>query len=163
MEAGYRGVSARAVMLGELVDEIRALAEPLITERGLDFRVSVPSPEAPLFTDPEKLRRVTLNLLSNAAKFTARGHVELTALLDGNDLVVTVADTGQGIPEANLERIFESFWVAERPLIRSVGGTGVGLSVGRQLARLLGGSLSVKSTLGVGTTFTLRVPARLGE
>jgi signal transduction histidine kinase len=123
--------------------------------------VEVPEPGAELFTDVGKLRQIALNLVANAVKFTERGTVGLTAELRGEELVIAVSDTGPGVESGDLERIYEPFWQAEEPLTRQVGGTGLGLSVSRRLAEMLGGTIAVESRPGAGSTFTVRVPARM--
>jgi signal transduction histidine kinase len=111
-----------------------------------------------LRTDSKKLHQILLNLLANAVKFTERGSVTMRITVDQNDLVVEVGDTGIGIPSEHLVHIFDAFWQVEQRATRSFGGSGLGLSVSQHLARLLGGEVTVRSAVGVGSTFTLRVP-----
>jgi signal transduction histidine kinase/PAS domain-containing protein len=161
LENGRGEPQLQPCRLRELVDDVVAVAEPLVAEKGLDFRLRVSSPEAELHSDRHKIRQIMLNLISNAVKFTDEGHIELQAELDGDALVLVVADTGIGIAAAHLERIFDPFWQAEQPLTRVSGGTGLGLSICRRLADMLGGALHVTSKVGAGSTFTLRLPLRL--
>lgn len=112
----------------------------------------------PAETDPPRLRQIVAHLLGNAVKFTERGTVTARAEREPTAFVVTVADTGIGIEPAHLERIWEPFWQAEDPMVRRAGGTGLGLSVARRLAQLLGGDIEARSTPGEGSTFTLRLP-----
>lgn len=158
-EAGREQARPGAIRIGDLIDEIAAVAEPLVREKGLEFRVQVEQRETTLNTDVGKLRQVILNLLTNAAKFTDRGAVGLNVEMRGNELSIAVSDTGIGIAPDELERIFEAFRQVEQGATRRAGGTGLGLSLSRQLAELLGGELSVESRADHGSTFTLRLPA----
>lgn len=99
-----------------------------------------------------------MNLAGNAVKYTEQGEVTMHADVRGGALIVSVSATGPGIPEENFEKIFDPFWQVENSAACRVGGTGLGLSVARKLARLLGGDVTVSSQLGEGTTFTLRLP-----
>lgn len=158
MDTGNEYVKPYDSSLREIVDQVVAIAEPLARERGLEMHVHAPDPHVSVFTDPRKLRQIMLNLLSNAVKFTQQGSVTLTVELSGDELVVAVADTGIGIAPEDMEAIFRPFWQAEGPLTRHAGGTGLGLSVSRRLAELLGGSITVVSQPDLGSTFTLRIP-----
>jgi PAS domain S-box-containing protein len=160
LEAGQEEVRPAAAGAGAVAQEAAALVEPLALERGIDFRVEGPAPDFQMLTDARKARQILLNLLSNAVKFTESGGATLTVARDGDDAVFAVADTGIGIEPAALERIFEPFWQVDQGLQREHGGSGLGLSVARQLARLLGGDVTARSTPGEGSTFTLRLPIR---
>jgi CheY-like chemotaxis protein/anti-sigma regulatory factor (Ser/Thr protein kinase) len=111
-----------------------------------------------VYSDQDKIRQIILNLLSNAAKFTHAGKVILAAKQDRENLRISVSDTGIGISEEALPRIFKEFQQADSSTTRQYGGTGLGLSISRNLARLLGGDLNVESQLGKGSTFTLIIP-----
>ncbi|HET8656626.1 MAG TPA: ATP-binding protein [Longimicrobiaceae bacterium] len=160
-EAGRAEVRPRIIRLGDVIDEIAAIAEPLVREKRLEFRLEVLQPDATGFTDAEKLRQITLNLLTNAVKFTERGTIGVRAEVRGDHLLIAVSDTGVGIAPDALEAIFEPFRQVEQGTTRRVGGTGLGLSVSRQLARLLGGDLGVESRLGHGSTFSVVLPRRI--
>ena len=147
--------------LHDLIDGVTAVTEPLARARNLELAVDVNEPTAACFTDVMRIRQIVVNLLSNAVKFTLSGRVTLKAGLASGELVIAVSDSGLGIQPEHLHLIFEPFWQAEQPLRREFGGTGLGLSVSRRLAELLGGTISVQSQPGAGSTFTLRVPARL--
>jgi two-component system sensor histidine kinase BaeS len=106
---------------------------------------------------------VLVNLLSNAVKFTdAEGSVSLRARRDGDTLELTISDTGIGIEPDHLDRIFDPFWQVEQKATRRAGGTGLGLSVSRRLARLLGGDVLVTSEPGKGSSFTVLLPVGPG-
>ena len=126
----------------------------------LDYPASVPEH---LQGDAFRLQQIALNLLGNAIKFTDSGSVTLRVRYAQRHLVLDVVDTGIGIAAEQLERIFEPFAQADASTTRKFGGTGLGTTISRQLAELMGGTLSVRSQLGQGSTFTLRVPLALGE
>jgi len=114
-------------------------------------------------TDPTRVRQILYNLLSNAVKFTERGAVNATLDLDGSDRVrIQVRDTGEGIPEATLPTLFERFVQGDASTTRRFGGSGLGLAISRELARLMGGDLTVESTLGAGSVFTAVLPLARG-
>jgi signal transduction histidine kinase len=121
--------------------------------------IEKPAEPIELMTDGTKVRQILLNLLDNAVKFTDAGEVRIEVASEGGRQLVRVVDTGIGISRANRERIFEPFWQVEQSNRREVGGTGLGLSVARRLAELLGGRLTLESAPGRGTTFTLALPA----
>jgi PAS domain S-box-containing protein len=158
LEGGREEVVMEPADLAELARETAALAEPLALEAGLAFRLEVPPGPVPLRTDARKVRQILLNLLGNASKFTRQGEVVLALEDAGAEAVLRVRDTGPGIAPGDLERVFEPFWQANQGLAREHGGSGLGLAVARQLARLLGGDLTAQSEVGVGSTFTLRLP-----
>lgn len=126
----------------------------------LDYPASVPEH---LQGDAFRLQQIALNLLGNAIKFTDSGSITLRVRYAQRHLVLDVVDTGIGIAPEQLERIFEPFAQADASTTRKFGGTGLGTTISRQLAELMGGTLSVRSQLGQGSTFTLRVPLALGE
>jgi two-component system sensor histidine kinase/response regulator len=132
----------------------------MATDKGLRFHYEPPPEPIILETDAEKLRRLLIHLLSNAVKFTDRGEVELSVRRENDDALIDVRDTGIGIAPEHLERVFEPFWQVEEPTTRRAAGTGLGLTLARRLARLLGGDITVSSTPGKGSTFTVRVPVR---
>ena len=154
-------VRASTIRIGSLADEVVAIGETLVRDRGLAFDVEVPEPHETIHSDAGKLRQIALNLLANAAKFTESGSVGFRAEAEGDELVIAVSDTGIGMTAAEQEMIFEPFLQVEQAMTRRAGGAGLGLTVSRGLARLLGGDLSVESEPGKGSVFTLRVPRRI--
>jgi PAS domain S-box-containing protein len=158
LEAGREEAFPEEVELCELVRETAALIQPLAGQKGLEFDLQLPDDPIPLVTDPGKLRQILLNLLSNAIKFTESGVVGLRAEAADGGVRITVRDTGVGLAPEHLERVFEPFWQADHSRTRQAGGTGLGLSVTRQLAQLLGGEVSAESQVGQGTTFTVTLP-----
>jgi signal transduction histidine kinase len=134
---------------------------PLAEAKGLRLRNE--TTDARLLTDGGKVRQILLNLLSNAIKFSDDGDIVVRSRLNGESVAVSIADRGIGIAAENLEKIFDPFWQVEQRSTRRIGGTGLGLSVSRSLARLLGGEVSVESGLDQGSMFTLTLPARRGS
>ncbi len=162
-EAGTEEVVIEEVDLRDVTDEVVATATSQAREKGLVLEADRPSSPATVATDPDKLRQILRNLLSNAVKFTERGRIDVRVAIEDDMIVMEVRDTGIGISPEHFEKIFEPFWQVEQGSTRGVGGTGLGLGVSRRLARLLGGDITVKSTLGRGSTFTVRIPARVGR
>jgi signal transduction histidine kinase len=134
---------------------LTTVAEPLIKKKNNRLVVEQDGDLGALNTDATKVRQVLLNLLSNSAKFTERGTITLSAssARDGT-VAFSVRDTGIGMTPEQLGRLFEEFSQAEAGTYRHFGGTGLGLALSRQLARILGGDIAVHSTPGVGSTFT---------
>jgi signal transduction histidine kinase/CheY-like chemotaxis protein/HAMP domain-containing protein len=132
---------------------------PVALQQGLDFRIDVQTnaPES-ITTDPQLLEQVLRNLLANAFKFTEHGRVELRIGRAGNRMTFAVADTGIGIPLEHQEKIFEAFQQADSSITRKYGGTGLGLTISREYAHVLGGEIALQSTPGLGTTLTLYLP-----
>lgn len=158
LEAGRETIRLEVVDINRIVEEAAALISPLAGEKKLGFAVYPLDPARQMRTDPGKLRQILVNLLSNAVKFTSQGGITVTTGVEGGDLVVRVADTGVGISADHKDRIFEPFWQVEQKATRRVGGTGLGLTVTRRLARLLGGDVTVESAAGEGAVFTARMP-----
>lgn len=159
LEAGQEEVVREPVDVMALAAEARAMVELDAKEKGLELRLRGPSTEARCVTDKGKLRQILLNLLSNAVKFTRQGHVELAVHAANGDLRFDVSDTGPGIEPERLNEIFDPFVQLDTSATRRHGGTGLGLAVSRELARLLGGDIEVTSERGRGTIFSVRVPA----
>lgn len=149
-----------SVDLDGLVDECLRTVEPMIKSERLQMLKEVATDLPLLWTDRDKLKQILINLLSNAVKFTEAGTVTVRARPGNGTMAIAVADTGIGIPADARELIFEEFRQVDSSSTRKHGGTGLGLSISRHFARLLGGDVSVQSTLGVGSTFTLILPLR---
>jgi signal transduction histidine kinase len=158
IEAGHEELHLEHVVVRSLVDDVASIIEPIAAAAGIDFDVSCADDAIELRTDPQKLRQVLVNLLSNAVKFTDDGVVSLAVESRSGVVEFRVTDTGCGIEPHDLDRIFAPFWQAEQSRTRRAGGTGLGLSVARRLARLIGGDIAVRSHPGDGSTFIVRLP-----
>jgi signal transduction histidine kinase len=158
IEAGRETIYAEAVDLGAVLREAAALVNPMAEQKGLELRVSAPDEPVRVTTDVGKVHQIVLNLLSNAVKFTDAGTIVAELRPGEHEAVITVSDTGIGIAREHLERIFDVFSQVEQAPTRRVGGTGLGLSVTRNLARLLGGDVTVESRFPGGSIFTVRIP-----
>ncbi|MEG4988245.1 ATP-binding protein [Microcoleus sp. BR0-C5] len=156
----------KPVGIREIVSVIVTLSQPLVGKKNLQLINSVAPELPPIAADENRLQQILYNLIGNAIKFTESGRVEISAeLVTGqaqsplnSQLAISVSDTGIGIPEDKLERIFESFEQADGSTAREYGGTGLGLTVAKQLVELHGGKISVSSTVGVGSQFTFILP-----
>ncbi|WP_075289455.1 response regulator [Pararhizobium arenae] len=160
IEAGHVEIRPETVSVERLAGNLRQVFEPIAGNRNLGFDIEI-TPEAPAIieTDLQRLEQVLKNLLSNAFKFTETGSVKLSVrpAPDGQ-LALSVTDTGIGIAEAQQKSIFEAFHQADGTISRRYGGTGLGLSISRELVRLLGGSIHLRSKEGQGSTFTVIIP-----
>lgn len=155
VEAGRIEVRPRDVDLGRLAGECAASVAPLVSP-GVEL-VEQFAGVPVVRTDPDILRKVLMNLLGNAVKFTARGTITLSVQPVGDQVELSVADTGVGIPAADLPFVFEEFRQVERQGSSEKEGTGLGLAIARRSVELLGGSIWAESEVGEGTTFTLRI------
>ncbi len=159
LEAGEEKVELEVLEAGAVLHEVQALTEPLALAKGIDFDCRAPHALLPLESDPRKVRQILINLIGNAIKFTGRGGVRVELEEVGTDVIFRVSDTGAGIAPEYLEKIFEPFWQVQGGATRTAQGTGLGLSVTRRLARLLGGDVTAESEPGSGSTFTFQLPS----
>ncbi len=162
IEAGKVEVLVEPVTVARTLESLGAGFEPVARQNGLEFSIQVePGTPERIDTDPQRLGQILRNLLSNALKFTEKGKVSLTArALPGQRVSFTVRDSGIGIPPAQQAIIFEAFRQADGSTHRKYGGNGLGLSISRDLARLLGGDITVESKPGEGSAFTLELPLK---
>ena len=160
IESGRMPLQLTTFSLVELVAEVRAEMEPIVARSGLIVNSYVSPGLGLIKSDRQKIKQIMVNLLSNALKFTPSGSVTVRVGYDDTpgNIAIAVADTGVGISQADMERVFEEFRQADGLTARPVGGTGLGLSICRRLATMLGGRISLESEVGVGSTFTLSIP-----
>ena len=161
--AGREATHVQRVRVNAIVREVAAQFAPALEDKGLVLALELADGEPSVASDRSKLRHILVNLLGNAVKFTERrdgqpGRVAVRVLANGPMLAVEVEDTGIGIAEEHLARVFDPFWQVDQRTRRPVGGAGLGLDVSLRLARLLGGDLRVRSVLGAGSTFTVVLP-----
>ncbi|MEW5847802.1 MAG: HAMP domain-containing protein [Myxococcota bacterium] len=173
IEAGRMQIEKRRTPLAEIRSYVERSFRPIAEQKGLEFNVSIAS-DAPasINTDSQRLQQILKNLLSNAFKFTESGRVDVRMSLETTRrnfrnpallrapavLAVSVSDTGIGIPKEKQQLIFEAFQQADASTSRTYGGTGLGLTISRELARLLGGEIELRSNAGEGSIFTLYLP-----
>src|SRR5437588_436276 len=161
IEAGRMEVTYNQVDVRELLNWVVEETQSLAIAHHLDLHAVVQDGVDSLETSPVKLRQIMLNLVSNALKFTEQGEVTVSAArVDAEHLALAVQDTGVGIPTEMQERIFEAFYQVEGGYTRKVGGTGLGLSIVRQMTMLLGGTITLSSAPGQGSTFTVILPIK---
>ncbi|MEW6268462.1 MAG: HAMP domain-containing sensor histidine kinase [Thermodesulfobacteriota bacterium] len=161
IEAGVQAVGEQRIAVDDLVAELSRLARVLLEEKPVEFRVDVEDAPELLVTDSVKLRTILRNLITNAAKFTREGSIKLGIHRRDGQIAFVVEDTGPGIRGEDLEVIFEPFRQAEEVAERAQGGIGLGLTLARRLAWLLGGDLGARSEIGRGSIFTLLLPGRI--
>ncbi|QDD90854.1 response regulator [Pseudomonas oryzihabitans] len=164
VEAGMLEIRPEQVSMRRLVESLKTAFEPIAQNKGVAFVVELDARMPPaFFSDRQRVEQILKNLLSNAFKFTEHGQVTLRLSLDDGQPSFAVSDTGIGIAPEQQELIFEAFRQADGAITRRYGGTGLGLSISRDLALLLGGTLTVTSQPGEGSTFTLRLPLEYQE
>ena len=158
IEAGRLEVEAIEFDVETLIDLCIQTTQPLLRKGNVKLIKEIVTDEHNIFSDQNKIKQILLNLLSNAAKFTEEGQIIVKVAEKGEVLVISVADSGIGISEKVLGRVFEKFHQGDVSTTRKYGGTGLGLSISLQLAHLLGGDLAATSIAGKGSVFTLSVP-----
>ena len=164
IEAGQFNIEIIDCSLGKLLNSVGSLMRPKATEKGLEFEIRETNDlPAQIRSDPTRLQQCLINLIGNATKFTEKGYVHLNISLEEREdkpfIRFDVEDTGIGIPKDKQAKIFDSFNQAEGDTTRKYGGTGLGLTITKQLAELLGGELTLTSEEGNGSTFSLTIPA----
>ena len=164
IEAGRITISPAWFELMDLFSALRGMFRPIVDATEADLIFEAPEGMPRLYTDDKKLAQILRNFISNALKFTPRGEVRVSARMEGDDHVrFAVSDTGIGIPEELQNVLFEDFAQIDSPLQKRLRGTGLGLSLCRQFAHLLGGEVGLESKAGVGSEFHVVLPLTLTE
>ncbi|MCA9520935.1 MAG: response regulator [Myxococcales bacterium] len=166
IEAGKMELHLEAFPIQQLLDDVSSTIRPLLAKNENRFVAAIDGDLGEIYSDVTKVRQVLFNLLSNASKFTKGGEITLAARVveveDGSEPTIELAvrDSGIGMPEEHLDRIFQAFTQADSSTTKKYGGTGLGLTISKRFCELLGGSLTVSSARGEGSTFTVRLPLR---
>jgi signal transduction histidine kinase/CheY-like chemotaxis protein len=160
IEAGQMALYLEDAAIGLLVDEVVQTVRPIVEKNRNRFKVVIEPDLGNTRTDVTKVRQTLFNLLSNAAKFTEGGEIELRVRRDDRMIVFSVRDTGIGMTDTQIGALFQAFRQADAETARKYGGTGLGLAISLRFARMLGGDIVVKSEKGKGSVFTLSLPVR---
>ncbi len=158
IEAGRMRLEVRWIRLAPLLVDAASALRPLALGRSLELTVDAGDEDPTVEADPLRVRQVVTNLVSNALKFTARGGVTVRLQVLGEEVEVSVHDTGIGIPDEALDSVFDEFTQVDGGTRREFGGTGLGLSIAQRLVHLHGGTIGVESEVGVGSRFWFRLP-----
>jgi signal transduction histidine kinase len=164
VEAGRVEISPEWFELVDLFSALRGMFKPVLVNPDVTLVFEEPQKTATLYTDDKKLSQILRNYIANALKFTAKGEVRVSAVQNGEESITfSVADTGIGIAKEFQHALFQDFVQVNSPVQKRLRGTGLGLSLSKRLAELLGGSVGVESDLGSGSTFSVTVPLRLPQ
>jgi signal transduction histidine kinase len=159
IEAGKMDLDLQTFGVPDLVRDVASIVRPLVEKNANTLAVACPDDLGQMHADLTKVRQALFNLLSNAAKFSEGGTITLTVQREDGWLTFAVTDTGIGMTDEQMGRLFEAFSQAETSTRSRYGGTGLGLAISRQFCRLMGGDIAVTSVYGQGSTFTIRLPA----
>lgn len=163
LESAYLSLDTEELAIAHVIEDAVNTARELVEGRGLTLKTSISPDLPPVWGDAVRLKQVLLNLLNNAARFTERGSVTVSASAGEGEVIVSVRDTGIGIPADSLTEVFESFRQLENPMQRRTEGAGLGLTISQQLINLHGGRIWVESEVGVGSTFFFSLPVQQVE
>ncbi|HHS96492.1 MAG TPA: GAF domain-containing protein [Chloroflexi bacterium] len=158
IEAGKMELDFKPVDLKEVIHGVMSTAIALVKDKPIELQQSVPADLPTIIADERRVRQILLNLVSNAAKFTDEGFIRVEVTYDDEYVTISVSDTGIGIPEDKLPKIFEAFTQVDASPSRKYGGTGLGLTITKSFIELHGGEIWVESEVGKGSTFTFRLP-----
>jgi len=162
VEAGRVTISPAWFDMVDLFSALRGMFKPILQSHSVSLVFEEPQDVPRIFTDDKKLSQILRNFISNALKFTPNGEVRVSAtLVDGDRVTFAVADTGIGIAAEHVGSLFNDFVQIDAPIQKRLRGTGLGLSLSRKLALLLGGDVAVESTLGQGSSFSVTIPVKL--
>jgi signal transduction histidine kinase len=162
IESGKMKLNLESFEVLPLLESVKSLSKPLFQKNKNKFLLKAPSQISEMYSDSTKIRQNLLNLLSNAAKFTHEGNITLDIKFDSTQKWITfnVSDTGIGMTQEQLGKVFDAFTQADSTTTKKYGGTGLGLSITKRFCEMLGGQITVKSTVGKGSTFSMRLPVR---
>jgi len=158
IEAGKMTIVHQSCDVSEIISEIAETTRILVGRKPVNIEVSVPAEPMKITTDHIKLRQIITNLMTNAAKFTDAGNITVALSINNSSLEIAVHDTGIGIKEEHLEKLFTAFGQIEDAKTKQHQGTGLGLTISKNLAELIGGTITVTSVFGKGSTFSLSLP-----
>ena len=162
LESGKIEYRYEDVVLDRFLATLEGFIAPRLAQKHLEYRLDCTDASVTVSIDRDKVEQIMLNLLSNAVKFTDRGTIEVRCVVSDTTFSIAVADTGRGIRASLLDAIFEPFTQGDRSLTRTSEGTGLGLSISQQLARAMGGEITVETEEGRGSTFVVSLPRRRG-
>ncbi len=163
IEAGQLTLTLEDYSVPEVVKSVVTATEPLAASKGLKFTAALQDGLPMAHGDARRVSQVLLNLVGNAIKFTDKGEVEIRAIVDKGQFMLTVRDTGPGIADADQERIFGEFQQIDNSNTRKKGGTGLGLAISKRMVEMQGGTIMVESVLGQGSTFRVVLPVHVDE
>jgi signal transduction histidine kinase len=162
IEAGRMELHLETFPLAPIIGDVGKTIEPMATKNANRIVIDCPADLGTMHADQTRFRQALLNLASNANKFSEKGTVTISAQpqrLDGRDMItIAVTDTGIGMTEEQMSRLFQEFSQADASTTRKFGGTGLGLAISRHFCRMMGGDIAVESKPGKGSTFTIRLP-----
>ncbi len=158
IEAGKMDLNLSKTLVSEMIDELIETVSPLLEHNQNKIVVVNPHPEIQLHLDRQKVLQMLLNLVGNACKFTEQGTITITIDVQTAEIIFSVRDTGIGIPEAELDKIFNEFQQVDNSESREYGGTGLGLAITKKFCNLMKGEIHVESHVGEGTNFTITLP-----
>lgn len=161
IETGHMALAREQTQFQRIIDAATVAVRPLFDSKHLYLETTVQDDMPYVFCDPTRMREVLLNLLSNAGRFTDSGGVHLDAHIEGDDIVVSISDTGRGIAAEDMDKLFQPFQQLDGSIRRRYAGSGLGLSISKRFIELHGGKIQVESEFGVGTCFTFRLPLTL--
>ena len=163
IEAGREDMEIVQFNAAQLVSEIVDLVLPQAREKNIELKNTTDNNDLILQSDLKKCRHILINIVGNAVKFTEKGKVEIFAKKEVDGLLIEVSDTGIGISESQMKHIFDEFRQADNSTSRRFGGTGLGLSIAKKYTQMLGGTITVESSLGEGSVFSIRLPLQFSE
>lgn len=165
VEAGKTELEKNYIYFDDIISDVNAAIRPLFNKNQNQFSINLPDKDIMLFTDVTKLKQVLINILSNANKFTDHGKINLILaekqINNKQGIIITIEDTGIGMNNQQLQRIFKPFSQASASVEQTFGGTGLGLTISKKICNLMGGDISVSSALGQGTKFTIELPSNI--